>query len=125
MSLGHAHPRVLEAVRRAVEVGLAWMIIISIAYMACGHYIPGLLNSRPFTAAEILEASWLVPTAGGVYGPLTGIVATTIAVFIVFVVIVRAVIFCTPNTFFVRFFGISKYAGPWICVGVRGRGRSS
>ena len=74
----------LEATRRAVEVGLAWMIIISIAYMAFGHTIPGLLNSRPFSAAEILEASWLVPTAGGVYGPLTGIVATTIAVFIVF-----------------------------------------
>lgn len=74
----------LEATRRAVEVGLAWMIIISVAYMAFGHYIPGLLNSRPFSVAEILEASWLVPTAGGVYGPLTGIVATTIAVFIVF-----------------------------------------
>lgn len=74
----------LEATRRAVEVGLAWMIIISIAYMGFGHYIPGLLNSRPFSVAEILEASWLVPTAGGVYGPLTGIVATTIAVFIVF-----------------------------------------
>ncbi|MBL6454764.1 TRAP transporter fused permease subunit [Belnapia sp. T6] len=74
----------LEATRRAVEVGLAWMIIISVAYMGFGHYIPGLLNSRPFTLAEILEASWLVPTAGGVYGPLTGIVATTIAVFIVF-----------------------------------------
>ncbi|TDH60173.1 TRAP transporter fused permease subunit [Dankookia rubra] len=74
----------LEATRRAVEVGLAWMIIISLAYMQWGWLIPGVLNSRPFTPAEILEASWLVPTAGGVYGPLTGIVATTIAVFIVF-----------------------------------------
>ncbi|WP_149541248.1 TRAP transporter permease [Siccirubricoccus phaeus] len=74
----------LEATRRAVEVGLAWMILISLAYMQWGHYLPGVLNSRPFTLAEILEASWLVPTAGGVYGPLTGIVATTIAVFIVF-----------------------------------------
>ncbi len=74
----------LEATRRAVEVGLAWMIIGSLAYMQWGHWLPGLLNSRQFTYAEILEASWLVPTAGGVYGPLTGIVATTIAVFIVF-----------------------------------------
>jgi TRAP transporter 4TM/12TM fusion protein len=74
----------LEATRRAVEVGLAWMIIAALAYMAFGHYIPGVLNSRPFGAAEILEASWLVPTAGGVYGPLTGIVASIIAVFIVF-----------------------------------------
>ena len=74
----------LEATRRAVEAGLMWMILASIAYMAFGHYLPGLLNARPFSLAEIVEASWLVPTAGGVYGPLTGIVATTIAVFILF-----------------------------------------
>jgi TRAP transporter 4TM/12TM fusion protein len=74
----------LEATRRAVEAGLMWMILGSIAYMAFGHYLPGLLNARPFSLAEIVEASWLVPTAGGVYGPLTGIVATTIAVFILF-----------------------------------------
>ena len=74
----------LEATRRAVEPGLACMVIISIAYMGFGHLLPGVLNTRPFSLAEILEASWLVPTAGGVYGPLTGIVATTIAVFIIF-----------------------------------------
>ncbi|MCR0980741.1 TRAP transporter permease [Roseomonas populi] len=74
----------LEATRRAVEPGLAWMVIISIAYMGFGHLMPGVLNTRPFSVEEILEASWLVPTAGGVYGPLTGIVATTIAVFIIF-----------------------------------------
>ncbi|MBP0492539.1 TRAP transporter permease [Pararoseomonas indoligenes] len=74
----------LEATRRAVEPGLAWMVIISLAYMAFGHLLPGVLNTRPFSVEEILEASWLVPTAGGVYGPLTGIVATTIAVFIIF-----------------------------------------
>ena len=74
----------LEATRRAVEPGLAWMVIVSIAYMALGHLLPGVLNTRVFSLGEILEASWLVPTAGGVYGPLTGIVATTIAVFIIF-----------------------------------------
>ncbi|WP_426956881.1 TRAP transporter permease [Muricoccus radiodurans] len=74
----------LEATRRAVEPGLAWMVIGSLAYMQFGHLLPGVLNTRVFTANEILEASWLVPTAGGVYGPLTGIVATTIAVFIIF-----------------------------------------
>ncbi|MEI6158451.1 MAG: TRAP transporter fused permease subunit [Roseococcus sp.] len=74
----------LEATRRAVEPGLAWMVVIALAYMQFGHLLPGVLNTRVFTPAEILEASWLVPTAGGVYGPLTGIVATTIAVFILF-----------------------------------------
>lgn len=74
----------MEATRRAVEAGLMWMVLGSIAYMAFGWALPGLLNARPFTAAEIVESAWLVPTAGGVYGPLTGIVATTIAVFILF-----------------------------------------
>ncbi len=74
----------LEATRRAVEPGLAWMVVASLGYMQWGHHLPGVLNTRPFTPAEIVEASWLVPTAGGVYGPLTGIVATTIAVFIIF-----------------------------------------
>ncbi len=74
----------LEATRRAVEPGLAWMVAGSLAYMQWGYLIPGVLNARPFSPAEIIEAAWLVPTAGGVYGPLTGIVATTIAVFILF-----------------------------------------
>jgi len=74
----------LEAIRRAVEPGFAWMVVGSLAYMQWGYLIPGIFNARPFTPAEIVEASWLVPTAGGIYGPLTGIVATTIAVFILF-----------------------------------------
>jgi TRAP transporter 4TM/12TM fusion protein len=74
----------LEAIRRAVEPGLAWMVAGSLAYMQWGWLLPGVLNARPFQPAEIVEAAWLVPTAGGVYGPLTGIVATTIAVFILF-----------------------------------------
>ncbi len=74
----------LEAIRRAVEPGLAVMVAICLLYMFVGHHLPGVLNTRNFTTAEIIEAAWLVPTAGGVYGPLTGIVATTIAVFIIF-----------------------------------------
>ena len=74
----------LEAIRRAVEPGLAIMVAICILYMFTGHLLPGVLNTREFATAEVVEAAWLVPSAGGVYGPLTGIVATTIAVFIIF-----------------------------------------
>jgi TRAP transporter 4TM/12TM fusion protein len=74
----------LEAIRRAVEPGLAVMVAVSLAYMQWGWLLPGVLNARPFSLEEIVEAAWLVPTAGGVYGPLTGIVATIIAVFILF-----------------------------------------
>ncbi|WP_372619876.1 TRAP transporter permease [Falsiroseomonas sp.] len=74
----------LEAIRRAVEPGLAIMVAISLAYMQWGWLVPGVLNARPFSPEEIVESAWLVPTAGGVYGPLTGIVSTIIAVFILF-----------------------------------------
>nr|WP_282572189.1 TRAP transporter fused permease subunit [Roseomonas acroporae] len=74
----------LEAIRRAVEPGLAWMVLGCIAYMVAGPWMPGVLESRAFSLNEIVESAWLVPTLGGVYGPLTGIAATTIAVFILF-----------------------------------------
>jgi TRAP transporter 4TM/12TM fusion protein len=74
----------LEAIRRAVEPGLAWMVAGCLLYMFTGHHWPGVLNTRVFTTPEIIESAWLVPTAGGIYGPLTGIVSTTIAVFILF-----------------------------------------
>ena len=39
----------LEAIRRAVEPGLAWMVAGSLAYMEWGYMLPGVLNARPFS----------------------------------------------------------------------------
>jgi TRAP transporter 4TM/12TM fusion protein len=75
---------VLESIRRSVAPALAWMVIISLVYMYVGRWLPGILNTKPFPVDRIIEASYFVPIVGGVYGPLTGIVATTIAVFILF-----------------------------------------
>lgn len=74
----------LEALRRAVAPVLAGIVAVSIAYMYFGEFMPGVLNSRPFSIAQIIETVYFVPIIGGIYGPLTGIVAGTIAMFILF-----------------------------------------
>ncbi|MCC7282476.1 MAG: TRAP transporter fused permease subunit [Acetobacteraceae bacterium] len=74
----------LESIRRSVAPALAWMVVASLVYMYFGHLLPGVLNTKPFPVERIVEASYIVPIVGGIYGPLTGIVATTIAVFILF-----------------------------------------
>jgi TRAP transporter 4TM/12TM fusion protein len=74
----------LEALRRAVAPILAGIVAISLVYMYVGQYLPGVLNTRPFGVFSIIETIYFVPIIGGIYGPLTGIVAGTIAMFILF-----------------------------------------
>jgi TRAP transporter 4TM/12TM fusion protein len=74
----------LEAVRRAVAPILAGIVIISLIYMYVGQWMPGVFNTRPFSVAMIIETVYIVPIVGGIFGPLTGIVAGTIAMFILF-----------------------------------------
>lgn len=74
----------LEALRRAVAPILAAIVAVAVAYMYFGEFMPGVLNTRPFSIAQIVETIYFVPIVGGIYGPLTGIVAGTIAMFILF-----------------------------------------
>jgi TRAP transporter 4TM/12TM fusion protein len=74
----------LEALRRSVAPVLAGIVAVSILYMYSGQYLPGVLNTRPFGLWSIIETIYFVPIIGGIYGPLTGIVAGTIAMFILF-----------------------------------------
>jgi len=74
----------LEAIRRAVAPVLAGIVLVSLAYMYLGRWMPGVFNTRPFDLAAIVETAYIVPIVGGIYGPLTGIVASTIAMFILF-----------------------------------------
>lgn len=74
----------LEAIRRAVAPVLAGIVLASLAYMYLGRWLPGVLNTRPFDIQAIVETTYIVPIVGGIYGPLTGIVASTIAMFILF-----------------------------------------
>ncbi|WP_337875045.1 TRAP transporter fused permease subunit [Elioraea sp.] len=74
----------LEAIRRAVAPILAGIVVGSLIYMYVGQWMPGVLNTRPFDVAMIIETAYIVPIVGGIFGPLTGIVAGTIAMFILF-----------------------------------------
>ena len=75
---------VLEGVRRAVTPVMAGLVLLGLLYMAVCEHLPGLFNYRDIPFWHIVEAMVWVPIAGGVYGPLTGIAATLVAVFIVF-----------------------------------------
>jgi TRAP transporter 4TM/12TM fusion protein len=74
----------LEAIRRAVAPVLAGIVLVSLAYMYFGRWLPGIFNTRPFDIPSIIETVYIVPIVGGIFGPLTGIVASTIAMFILF-----------------------------------------
>lgn len=80
----------LEAIRRAVAPAFAAIVAGALLYMHLGEHLPGVLHTRPFPLAMIVETAFLVPIVGGIYGPLTGIVAGTIAMFILFGAFVQA-----------------------------------
>lgn len=80
----------LEAIRRAVAPAFAAIVAVALLYMHLGQHMPGVLHTRPFPLAMIVETAFLVPIVGGIYGPLTGIVAGTIAMFILFGAFVQA-----------------------------------
>ncbi len=74
---------VIEILRRAVTPILAGMLAIGIVYLFVCEYMPGLLYSRDISFEEIVETMYL-STGQGVYGSITGISATMVAVFIAY-----------------------------------------
>jgi len=80
----------LEAIRRAVAPLFAAIVLAALFYMHFGEHLPGVLHTRAFPVPMIVETAFLVPIVGGIYGPLTGIVAGTIAMFVLFGAFVQA-----------------------------------
>ena len=74
---------ILEALRRAVTPVLAALLGIGIGYLFVTEYMPGLLHYRDMAFSEIVETMYLL-NGMGMYGSITGISATMVAVFIVF-----------------------------------------
>jgi len=74
---------VLEALRRAVTPVLAGLLAIGIFYLFVTEYSPGMLNYRDLSTGEIVETMFLL-NGMGMYGSITGISATLVAIFIVF-----------------------------------------
>lgn len=74
---------VVEAIRRAVTPVLAGLVALGIGYLFVTEYMPGLLHYRDMAFSEIVETMYLL-NGMGMYGSITGISATMVAVFIIF-----------------------------------------
>lgn len=73
----------LEAVRRAVVPAMAALGAVSILYCFVGPYLPGLLHCRFLPFDRVIEMLYLLQDQG-IYGTITGLSATFIALFIIF-----------------------------------------
>ena len=74
---------VIEAVRRAVTPILAIMILLALGYLVTSEYWPGMMNYRNIPYAEIIDIMYL-GNDQGMFGTLTGISTTMVAIFIAF-----------------------------------------
>jgi TRAP transporter 4TM/12TM fusion protein len=74
---------VLEALRRAVTPVLAGLVGIGLGYLLLCEYMGGIWRFRDIPYSEIIETMYLI-NGHGIYGPITGIASTLVAVFITF-----------------------------------------
>ena len=73
----------VEALRRAVTPVLAGLLSTGILYLFTTEYMPGILEYRNMPLSEIIETMFLL-NGMGIYGSITGISATMVAIFIAF-----------------------------------------
>ena len=74
---------VIEALRRAVTPILAGILCVGLTYLFLCEYMPGLWNYRDMGYEEIIETMYVV-NGHGIFGTITGISATMVAIFIGF-----------------------------------------
>lgn len=74
---------VVEALRRAVTPVLAGLVAFGLGYLFVTEHMPGILNFRDIPISQIIEITYLFNTTG-IYGSITGISATMVAMFIIF-----------------------------------------
>lgn len=74
---------ILEALRRAVTPILAALVATGILYMVVTEHMPGILHFRDIPPSQIIETMYLF-NGSGIYGSITGISATMVAMFIIF-----------------------------------------
>ncbi|PKP62004.1 C4-dicarboxylate ABC transporter permease [Candidatus Atribacteria bacterium HGW-Atribacteria-1] len=73
----------LEAIRRAVVPAMAALVTGSLIYMFIAPYLPGVFYCKPISFFKIVEMQYLI-TDAGIYGSITGVSATFVALFIIF-----------------------------------------
>ena len=73
----------IEAIRRAVVPAMAVLVGVFFVYMFIGPYLPGILYVNPLPLYRIVEQQYLI-TDIGIYGMVTGVSATFVALFVIF-----------------------------------------
>jgi len=74
---------ILEAIRRVVSPVMFGLVVIGFAYLIFCEYLPGFFHFRDISIPEIIEAMYLY-NGNGIFGSITGISATLIAIFLIF-----------------------------------------
>ena len=74
---------VIEALRRAVSEVMTLLVVIGFSYLLFCEHLPGILHFRDIGVTEIIETMYLY-NGNGMFGSITGISATMIAIFLIF-----------------------------------------
>ncbi len=73
----------LEAIRRAVVPAMAILIAAFLAYMYVAPYLSGIFYAKAPAFDELVEMQYLI-TDSGMFGAITGVSATFVALFVIF-----------------------------------------
>ena len=73
----------LEAIRRTVVPAMAILIASFIGYLYIAPYLSGVFFSKAPVFSELVEMHYLI-TDSGIYGAITGVAATFVALFVIF-----------------------------------------
>jgi TRAP transporter 4TM/12TM fusion protein len=73
----------LEAIRRAVVPAMTILIGVFLSYLYAAPYMSGVFFAKPLPLSELIEMQYLI-TDTGIYGAITGISATFVALFVIF-----------------------------------------
>ena len=73
----------LEGIRRAVVPAMAVLIAAFLGYMYAAPMLPGVFYSKAPVLSDVIEMQYLI-TDAGIYGSITGVSATFVALFVIF-----------------------------------------
>lgn len=73
----------VEGVRRAVVPAMAVLIAAFIGYLFVAPHLPGVFYSKPTSLSDLVEMEYLI-TDAGIFGAITGVSATFVALFVIF-----------------------------------------
>ncbi len=73
----------LEAIRRAVVPAMSILIAVFLGYLFVAPWLPGVFYCKPTALTEMVEMQYLI-TDAGIFGSITGVSATFVALFVIF-----------------------------------------